>query len=75
AAAAAGWLAVLPFVGWVAFAAARGELSDAVTNRGTGGWVTLALFGLLTWAFATWAIALATRRSAAAPAAALGAVG
>lgn len=75
AAAAAGWLAVLPFVGWVAFAASRGELGDAVANRGTGGWVTLALLGLLTWALATWAIALATRRSAGAPAVALGAMG
>jgi uncharacterized membrane protein len=72
---AAGWLAVLPFVAWVGFAAARGDLGEAAANRGTGAWVTLALLGVLTWVLATWTSALAARGSAAAPPVALGAVG
>lgn len=71
----AGWLAVLPFLGWVMFAAIRGSLADAVGARGTGGWVTLAILGGLTWALGSAAVALHLRRAPAAPAAALATVG
>jgi YYY domain-containing protein len=75
AAVAAGWVAVLPFVGWVALAALRGDLARAVDERGLGGWVTMAVYGLLTWGLAALAVSLAARRHAAAPVAALGTVG
>lgn len=75
AAAVAGWVAVLPFVGWVGLAALRGDLAAAAENRSPGGWVTLAVYGGLTWALAALALALASRRNGAAPAAAFGAAG
>ena len=72
---AAGWVAVVPFVGWVAFAAARGDLATGADARGAGGWVTLAALGLAAWALSALALTLALGRRGAAPAAALAAVG
>ncbi|MCX7618145.1 DUF2298 domain-containing protein [Tepidiforma sp.] len=71
----AGWAAVLPFIGWVGLAALRGDLAAAAENRGAAGWVMLAAYGGLTWALAALVLALAARRSGAAPAAAFGAAG
>ncbi|WP_322796594.1 DUF2298 domain-containing protein [Tepidiforma sp.] len=71
----AGWLVVLPFLGWVALAALRGSLADAVDARGAGGWATLTILGGLTWALGTAAIALHLRRSPAAPVAGVATVG
>ncbi len=71
----AGWAAVFPFITWVVLAAMRGDLSTAAGNRGTAGWVTLVLYGALTWGLAALALALVARRSGAAPAAGLGAAG
>ena len=72
---AAGWVAVVPFVGWVAFAAARGDLATGADARGAGGWVTLAVLGLAAWSLGALALTHAVVRRGAAPAAALAAVG
>jgi uncharacterized membrane protein len=66
---------VVPFVGWVAFAAARGDLATGADARGAGGWVTLAVLGLAAWALSALALTLALGRRGAAPAAAAAAVG
>ncbi len=72
---AAGWVAVVPFVGWVAFAAARGDLATGADARGAGGWVTLAVLGLAAWSLGALALTHAVVRRGAAPAAALAALG
>ena len=72
---AAGWVAVVPFVGWVAFAAARGDLAAGADARGAGGWVTLAVLGLAAWSLGALALTYAVARRGAAPAAALAALG
>lgn len=69
------WLAVVPFVGWVALAAVRGDLGTAVDERGAGGWVTLIVYGASVWALAGAAALLAIARRPAAPAVALAALG
>lgn len=71
----AGWVAVLPFIAWVVFAAARGELADAADSRGSGAWATLALYAAGCFALTATALHLGVARRAAAPAAALGAAG
>ncbi|GIW12618.1 MAG: hypothetical protein KatS3mg062_0057 [Tepidiforma sp.] len=71
----AGWAAVLPFVGWVVLAAVRGDLGAGASSRGAGGWVTLATYGFLVWTLWSAALALAARRNAGAPVAAIGAAG
>lgn len=43
------WLPLLPLLVWIAFAAARGELDDAVTARTNFGWLTLAAYGVTCW--------------------------
>lgn len=71
----AAWVAVLPFVAWLALAAVRGDLSTGLDNRTGAGWVTMALYGVAVWLLSTSAVVLAIRRHAAAPAATLAAVG
>ncbi len=69
------WLVVVPFVGWVALAAARGDLDTAVDERGAGGWVTLVVYGSSVWALAAATVVLALARKSAAPAVGLAALG
>jgi YYY domain-containing protein len=69
------WIPLLPFAGWLALAAARGELSAGLDARGTGGWVTLSAYAFAVWILAWSAVVLAMSRNAAAPAAALAAAG
>jgi len=65
------WIPLLPFVGWLALAAVRGEPSTGLDARGGGGWVTLCAYGLSVWLLASSVVVLAARGDAAAPAAAL----
>lgn len=69
------WIPLLPFVGWLVLAWARGDLSTGLDARGSGGWVTLGGYGLAVWLLASASVVLAMSRSAAAPAAALAATG
>lgn len=66
---------MVPFVGWVALAAVRGDLDTAVDQRGGGGWVTLIVYGSSVWALAAAAALLAIARRPAAPAIGLAALG
>src|SRR5690606_25764397 len=66
---------MLPLLAWAAFAAARGDWSTALEQRGSEGWLTLALFAALAWLFAGATLAIHQRRHAAAPALALATVG
>lgn len=72
---ATAWIPLLPFVGWLALAAVRGEFSAGLEARGSGGWVTLSAYGLSVWLLASASVVLAVARRAAAPAAALAAMG
>ncbi len=71
----AAWVAVLPFIAWVGYAALRGELSAAADARGASAWLTLAAYAFGCFALLASALRLAAVRRAAAPAAALGACG
>lgn len=55
-----------PLAVWALLAAARGTWTTALQERGLAGWVTLLILALLTWAFATGALAVHSRRSPAA---------
>jgi YYY domain-containing protein len=72
---ATAWIPLLPFVGWLALTAVRGDLSAGLDARGSGGWVTLGAYGLAAWLLASASGVLAASRNAAAPAAALAAIG
>lgn len=72
---ATAWIPLLPFVGWLALAAVRGDLAEGLDARGTGGWVTLGAYAAAVWLLASATVVLASSRSAAAPAAALAATG
>lgn len=72
---ATAWIPLLPFVGWLALAAVRGDLSAGLDARGSGGWVTLGAYGLAVWLLASASVALALSRNAGAPAAALATIG
>ncbi len=69
------WLPLLPFLAWIALAAAKGELSTAIDARTNSGWVTLFLYAGATWLMAISAVVLWRKRSAAATVAALCALG
>lgn len=69
------WLPMIPFFGWLAFAAARGELGDGLDARTASGWVTLILYGASVWLLTTAALVLRARRSAAVAVVAVAAVG
>ncbi len=69
------WLPLVPLLAWAVFAAVRGDWSDAVTERGAGGWATLAILAAFIWALTATALVLHQRRSPGAPMAALGAFG
>ncbi len=69
------WIPLAPFVGWIALAMAKGDLSDGVDARGAGGWVTLAIYALSAWLLCFSAVALAARRRALAFPAACAAFG
>lgn len=69
------WMPALPFLGWVALAAIKGELSDGVDARTESGWVMLLIYGGLVWLLAYATVALAVSRRALAFPAALGATG
>ncbi|MBI5947706.1 MAG: hypothetical protein HY875_06185 [Chloroflexi bacterium] len=75
AAAFTAWVPLLPLVLWIVLCAYHGQFGDATEARGTGGWVTLAIYGAVTWALTTALVALARRRSAAALPAGLLALG
>jgi len=69
------WLSLGPILAWVAFAALRGELGDAVAARSAGGMFTLIAYGVATSLFATAFICLSRERHALAFPAGLAAVG
>ena len=69
------WIPLLPFIGWLVFAAVDGSLSEAVDARGSGGWVTLTFYAAAVLALSYAAVALAITRRAAALPAALAAIG
>lgn len=71
----AAWLPVVPFIAWVVFAWAKGDLSEAVDARTQSGWWTLVLYGAATCALAYAAVAMTLTRKAAAVAAAFATVG
>ncbi len=71
----AAWVPVLPFVTWIAFAWAKGDLTTAVESRTSAGWWTIAIYAVACWALTYAAIALGFRRRAAAVAAAFAAMG
>jgi len=53
---AADWAAlvvVLPLLVWLAMTSVRGELNAAMGDRGTGGWLTLAIYGAAAWVLFT----------------------
>ena len=60
------WVPLLPLLLWIGLSAHHGQLGDATGARGSGGWVTLAIYGVMAWALATGLVALSLRRSAAA---------
>lgn len=72
---ATAWVPLLPFLGWLALAAARGDLADGLDARGTGGWVTLVFYGAVVWLLTTVAVSMTLSRRAAAPVAAFAATG
>lgn len=72
---ATAWLPLVPFIAWLALAAARGDLATGLDDRGAGGWVTLVLYGAAVWLLATVAISMARSRNAAAPVAAFAVTG
>lgn len=72
---ATAWVPLLPFLGWLALAAARGDLAHGLDARGAGGWVTLAFYAAAVWLLTTATVSMALARSPAAPMAALAAVG
>ncbi len=69
------WVPMLPFGLWLAMVEFQGDLSAAVDARSAGGWVTLLAYGLIVWLLTTAAVVLFLRRSAAAPVAAVCALG
>ncbi|MBI2765579.1 MAG: hypothetical protein HYX53_06670 [Chloroflexi bacterium] len=69
------WLPLVPMLGWMAFAGARGELGGAIDARGDLGWVTLAVYGLMVAALFTSFLVLARARDPVAIVPALAAVG
>lgn len=62
-----------PILGWLLLAAARGELNSAIDARGSGGWLTLLVYGGAAWALFTTAIL--RRREAICLVAGLAAIG
>ncbi|HML97579.1 MAG TPA: DUF2298 domain-containing protein [Tepidiformaceae bacterium] len=69
------WVPLVPLLGWLALAAARGDLDDGLDARGTGGWVTLGFYGAFVWLLTTVAVLMVRSRRAAAPVAAFAATG
>jgi len=69
------WVPLLPMLVWLAMVIFRGELTDAVDARKPGGWVTLVLYAVITWALATAFAVLAVRRHPAAIAVGFATVG
>jgi YYY domain-containing protein len=69
------WVPLVPLFIWVAFAGYRGEYTRAVDARGSGGWVTLTVYGLTVWVLTTAFVALAVARRPSAPVLGLGALG
>lgn len=62
------WVPLAPLLLWIGLAQFHGDLGDAVDARGAGGWLTLAVYALGTWALATsFVVAGAGRRGAALP--------
>lgn len=57
---------LVPFALWLVLCQIHGNLSDAFHARTSGGWVTLALYGLSAWALSTAAVCVAWKRHAAA---------
>jgi YYY domain-containing protein len=72
---ATAWIPVLPFLGWVALAGIKGDLSAGVDARTSAGWLTLIIYGGLVWLLAYASVAFAVSRRALAFPAALGATG
>ena len=68
------WVPLAPLLLWITLALVRGELKDAVDARGSGGWVTLAVYAAFTWVLATMFVTLARERGRAGAPAALGLV-
>ena len=64
-----------PLLAWFVMAYARGELGAALDDRGTSGWLMLAIYAVAVWALSGAALALAARRNTAAVAAAFAALG
>ena len=61
------WVPLVPLFLWAAFAGYRGEYTKAVDARGSGGWVTLSVYGLTVWALTTAFVSLARSRRPSAP--------
>jgi uncharacterized membrane protein len=68
------WLPLLPLLGWLLFAAARGELSDAVSDRGGLAWYTLLAYAAAAWLLGSAAWLQVRRNSTLAMTAGLGAL-
>ncbi len=60
------WVPLLPLLLWIGLSVYHGQFGDATDARGGGGWVTLAIYGAMTWALSTALVALSLRRSPAA---------
>ena len=62
------WIPLLPVLAWLAFTAAAGDLPDAVRDRSGQGWLTIGLYGAITWLLVTAFVEMVRVRAAAAPA-------
>jgi YYY domain-containing protein len=69
------WVPLLPFLGWLAFSAARGELTGAVEDRSAAGWWTLGGYAVITWGLGAAAMVAAGARRPLAPLLGLAALG
>ena len=69
------WAPLLPLFAWIFLAQIRGDLGDGVDARGSAGWATLAIYGLVVWLLSTAFVLLALRRHPAALVAGIGALG
>ncbi len=68
------WIPLFPFLAWIALAMFKGNLSDGVDARGTGGWVTLGIYAGSAWVLCFASVALGFRRHAMAVPAACAAI-
>ncbi|MBK6662969.1 MAG: hypothetical protein IPG47_09540 [Thermoflexaceae bacterium] len=69
------WAPLVPLLGWMLLASARGDFSTAIEQRGAGGWVTLTTYAVAVWLLTGAFGVLVRGHSRAAVAPALGAVG